>query len=365
MSEKKKVRIGLGTFDLIKGIAILSVVVGHAVQGHPGGGNLLANPLSCLLGSLMCGLMPMFFIINGYGFRKKPVKIMLKKTFSELVVPYLVAIPIATVLHFFFFWKLYPDMQHRLVDAEKRIITFFLGTDSAGPLWFLLAMFLANNLLNVILKVKKESIQALFAILCVAVGFIVMQFNSVMQFDHRSFRIIEGLTAVGFCYFGYILKEKKVLGRMMYSVWSYIILIAMCMIQFWGALNGRTVFDMATAKYSVLSYICAGATGVLLLFGGLFLNKIKWDWLEFVRKCGMYSYWILIVHTVDYLAVPWWNLWEENPSVYLAFVIELGLRILIITTGCDIIKKITQVRYKNKMEKSIKAKQCVVAKLPE
>lgn len=111
-------------------------------------------------------------------------------------------------------------------------------------------------------------------------------------------------------------------------------------------IKGGSGFDMARADYTFLSYVYAGGTGLLIVFCGLLLNRVNWFGKEFITKCGMYSYWILIIHTIDYLAVPWWDLWSENPYPILASVIELGLRILIITLGCEIIKKVTKLRYK-------------------
>lgn len=348
MTEKKKVRIGLGTFDLIKGIAILSVVIIHALRFNPTADAVEVGVLVSFLGMLLCGMMPMFFVISGYGFKKKPAVKMLKKTFSELVVPYLVAIPIAILLQLLLCKKTYPDLEYGLGVMKKQVISFLLGTDAAGPLWFFLAMFIATNLLNLILRAGKKWLQALLVVLCVAAGF------AVMHFEFRYFRMIEGLTAVGYCYIGYVLKEKKLLGQAVYSVWTYVILIPLALLQVWE--SGGAGFDMMRGDYTVLSYVLAGCSGVLLIFIGLFLEQIKWDWLDLIRKCGMYSYWILIVHTIDSIAFPWYELWVELGSPYLAVPVTLGLRVVVIMVGCDMMKKITHMKYKNKLARGIRQK---------
>jgi len=341
MAEKKKVRIGLGTFDLIKGIGILAVVIFHALRFNPEAQMETMGLLANSVGSLFCGMMPMFFIIGGYGLKQKPVMKTLKKTFSELVVPYLVAIPIAILLQLLLWNKTYPDLAHGLEVMKNQVISFLLGTDATGPLWFFLAMFIANNVLNLILNIRKKWMQALAVGLCVAAGF------AVMHLDFRYFRIIEGMTAVGYCYIGYLLKEKKLLGTAMYSVWTYIILIPLVLLQLW--VNGGAGFDMMKADYSFLSYALAGCSGIFLIFIGLFLEQVKWDWLDLIRKCGMYSYWILIVHTIDSIAFPWYVMWKELESPYLAIPISIGLRIVVIVVGCGIMKKITNLKYKKRM----------------
>lgn len=345
MAEKKKVRIGLGTFDLIKGVAILSVVIIHALRFNPAGDTAAAGSPISFLGSLLCGLMPMFFVISGYGFKKKPVMKTVKKTFSELVIPYLVAIPIAILLQLLLYKKAYPDLAYGFGVMKKQLQSFLLATDAAGPLWFFLAMFIANNVLNLIFCVKKEWLRALLVCLCVAAGF------AVMHLEFRYFRIIEGLTAVGYCYIGYLLKEKKLLAKAMYSAWTYILLAPMALLQVWE--SGGTGFDMMRADYTFLSYVFAGGTGILLIFIGLFLEQVKWNWLDLIRKCGMYSYWILIVHTIDSIAFPWYEMWVEMESSFLAVPIMLGLRVIVILVGCDIMKKITHIKYQNKMARSI------------
>ena len=82
MTEQKKIKIGLGSFDLIKGIAILSVIYLHA-----GWDSCFSNIVNIVWKSFLGGFMPMFFILNGYSFKKKPIIKMLKKTGSDFLVP--------------------------------------------------------------------------------------------------------------------------------------------------------------------------------------------------------------------------------------------------------------------------------------
>ena len=352
MAEKKKVRIGLGTFDLIKGIAIAIVVFSHSVSRYTLDDFGLLAPVYYFMYIMGMGFMPMFFIISGYGFKDKPVGKTLKKTFSELLIPYLLVIPLSIgfyiVMHL---WK--NDMPFILENTGRSIVSFLLCTETAGPMWFFIALFIASNLLNLILKCKKTLLQILLVTACIIFGFFVM------HSDFKYFQVIQGFTAVGFCYAGHIMKEKKILERSIYSPWPYLILLPVCLAQTVAVLlsingqgNSPLLFDMSTGDYSVYAFFAAGCTGVLMMLLGVLCSKMEWKCMEWVSELGVYSYWILLVHTIEYNAFPWHQLFVENDSVYAAFFIEMGLKVLFIILGCSIMKKITQLKYKNKMKKA-------------
>lgn len=340
MTEQKKIKIGLGSFDLIKGIAILSVIYLHA-----GWDSCFSNIVNIVWKSFLGGFMPMFFILNGYGFKKKPIMKMLKKTGSDFLVPYFLIIPMAIFLHFICNMPLYPDVIYGFQDVKNYVISFLHGRDCAGPLWFFLALFIANNTLNLILAIKEKWMRIICVVFSVTAGF------AVMHTGFCFFRIVEGLTAVGFSYIGYVLKEKRLLEKAYTSIWGYLILVPLWVFQVLILSKGGMILDMYSSEYTLLQFFLAGGIGLLLICIGLMLNRIKWNGMEFFRKCGMYSYWILMVHTIDMIAVPWHDLLRNNSLPLLEFAIELGLRVWIIVIGCTIIKMISQIRYRQRLER--------------
>ena len=143
MIQKKKVRIGLGTFDLIKGIAIAIVVFSHSVSRYTLDDFGFLAPVYYFMHTMGMGFMPMFFIISGYGFKEKPIGRTLRKTFSELIVPYLIVIPLSIVFYIIMYlWT--NDIPFILENTRKSMISFLLCPEMAGPLWFFISLFTAT-----------------------------------------------------------------------------------------------------------------------------------------------------------------------------------------------------------------------------
>ena len=348
MATSQKLRINLGTFNLVKGILMILVVFSH-MQGRYSVETIPAvSPLFWLLKLSRAGTIPMFFLISGYTFKEKPAKVMLKKTYSELVVPFLWGalgcIVLFPLLHF-------PVLDLKSVNyCEQLTITAFalgLPTErlmmnghtsfSVQSLWFLLALFIAQNLLCYIVKKEKTSTQSLLTLLCVALGFLLY------RLEINYYCIPQGLVAVGYCYAGYQLKKQKQLERLLSSVWVIVGLAAVCLLQ---TFFGRR-FSMADGEYGLLAYLAAGGSGLLFMILGIHGSRLTWKGLNWLKKIGMYSYWIICIHGVEMLACPWDIVMPKLPP-YPAFFLEVALKIIIITGVCTILKKISQNKYKKK-----------------
>lgn len=65
------------TFDIIKGIGILLVIIGHLAHGY-----------GVLIPIIYTFHMPLFFIVSGYFYKEKGVIELLKRDFRLLIVPY-------------------------------------------------------------------------------------------------------------------------------------------------------------------------------------------------------------------------------------------------------------------------------------
>lgn len=352
MTEKRKVRIGLGTFDLIKGIAMLSVIFAHTkwrydVQQFPVF-NSLGLIFAILLGS---GAMPMFFMVSGFGFKEKAEKVVLKKTFSDLLIPYIRAIPIFFFAYCALRYILFPTSWDLIKAAARGACGYLLGIPrpgyffgnqsiSAGALWFFLALFIATNLLNIVLKIKNTKIQSITVILLVIAGYILL------KLDFLFYCIPQGLMALGFCYFGFIMKKKKLLDRWMYSKRMYFILVPVWFLMLVVTLTGKsTGFDMADGRFSLLEYFGAGCSGLFSMMVSIYLSQFELKGLSWIGTIGRYSYWILYTHAIEMLVFPWYELADASPNRYIALVIELVLKVIVILIGCMIFKKCAQIRY--------------------
>ena len=86
VSKTNNIKISIGSFDLVKGVAMILIVITH-MTSHYDLGSLLPNniffkTLGFLILIIGIGFNPVFFIIKGYIFKEKPVKKIVKKSFS-------------------------------------------------------------------------------------------------------------------------------------------------------------------------------------------------------------------------------------------------------------------------------------------
>lgn len=348
---KKNMKISLGMFDFAKGIAVLGVILFHMRSRYTVEQVPLLLPFYLVLLILGSGLMPMFFIISGYSFKPKSADVMLKKTFSGMIVPYLWSIPIILVLFLLMQYPFFYPKQalwDRFLSHLGGLLlglpesTTILGFElwAIVTMWFFWALFIAQNLLNQIVKVSKASLQILLVAACVVGGYVLRQLGFLY------FCIPQGMMAVGFCYAGYAMKKWKLVDRWMYSPWSYVCLLPVYAAQI--VLGGLEGFNMASGEYSLFGYFSAGCGGVLLLFAALWCNRFEGRVVEGIRKIGTLSFWIIYTHGIELLAVPWEKITVENPNPYLALLIEVGLKIIIAVMGCMVFKKISQMNYRRK-----------------
>lgn len=66
------------TFDMMKGIGIILVIIGH-----------LAHGFGWLVPAIYTFHMPLFFILSGYFYKEKKITELLHRDFRSLLVPYL------------------------------------------------------------------------------------------------------------------------------------------------------------------------------------------------------------------------------------------------------------------------------------
>ena len=121
------------TFDVMKGIAILAMVIGHC-------------QIPDLLGKfIFVWHMPLFFLVSGYFYKPKEEKEYIRKNTRQLVLPYIVTSLVLILL----------SGIREFINGKGTTLTTIIaalvgnGTInnptfseySIGAIWFLLAMF--------------------------------------------------------------------------------------------------------------------------------------------------------------------------------------------------------------------------------
>ena len=284
MEKKSKIRFGLGSFDLVKGFAVICIILGHMSYFYDLEKMKYLMPLFLFL-KPMGLLFPMFFIVSGFGFKAKSAKSVLWFTFQRLISPYLWVMFIFCILYPVTFYISYRSWQAALEYARSYLIAFLLGIPKSGKvilgypvmhcsaIWFFLAAFVATNIFNLILKLKKKSSQGLTVLVCVILGYFLV----IRDFNY--FCIAQGLVSVGYFYSGYLLKKCRVLEYVMDNKWVYIVLVPVTILHvIWGEFN----LCLGEFGYGILECIGAGCGAFLLILAGVYLERFEWKVLEWI-----------------------------------------------------------------------------------
>lgn len=351
MEKVKTQRIPLGTFDFIRGVAMLWVIVLHSVGVYNTEQSVVLTSVANVMDFMRNAIVPLFFIISGFGFKPKKPKAMLKKTFMDLIIPYLWVVAAYATIYPVVLYLTSGSIRWMVTKSLSYIVSLLLGNTADRtlfgilmpwwlPCWFLLATFTSFNALNLILKLKKAEHQILGAVLSVAVGY------GLFCLDFHYYCVAQGLMAVGYCYLGYALKKFNLLERIRTCVWAYVILLPITIAEsVWG------FFDLCPGVFNhvVLDYIGAGCSALLMLLVGVWLGKFEWKVFDWIKTIGIYTHWIICIHAFEENGLPWWLLIDGLAEhQLLAFVIEMIIKVVFMTSVCMMIKKIAKYRYQRK-----------------
>lgn len=354
MKEKKRAVITIGAFDLVKGIGMIFVVIGHVLTNYDAERMPLLIAVQLVLRVAGYGLMPMFYIVSGFGCKEKAAGSVLKKSARELLIPYGWVMAMIAVLfpicHFLAF-RWWPGAFEEMF---RYLLAFLTGVPSPGKVlfgislyecsvvWFLLSLFIAMNVMNAILKLQdgRKRIAAVF--LCVLAGYIC-SLSGIWYYC-----IPQGLMAVGYLYLGYLVKKGKWLQNAM-PAWQFAVLFIISALEI---VFGEYHFSYNTFRWGLLDYLGAGCMGVLFLRVSIWANDIENKGFEVVRKVGRYTYWAMCVHAVEMTCIPWY-LFAARFEKYqqAAFTAEVVLRGIIIGLGCLILDRISGIRRRGRLKK--------------
>lgn len=350
--QYNRIKIGLGSFDFIKGIAMIVIIVGHMTFHFDLSKMPLLSPLFVCLGLLQSPFIPLFLIISGYGFKQKVIGKMLDKTFRELIIPYICVMIAYVVLYPLPGYIRNQDITRAVNECISYLLAFLLGLPERGKIvlgytlkectvvWFLLTLFWAFNLMNGILKIKSNAAQIALVIMSTAIGYVLI----VREITY--YCIPQGLIAVSYCYVGYLLKKYNLIERMPNNLWLYVgwALLSLAYAN-WGYFN----LCYGNFKFFLLDYFGAGSMAVFLICLGVYLGRCEWRILDWVKQIGVHSYWILCIHSVEMHCIPWGTM-SKAMSEYqtLAFFVEIILKAIIMTICCSILKKIAKIKYNRK-----------------
>lgn len=331
--KKYGVSSSLGMFDAAKGLSMVIIILGHTMvdvseQMEKSNGSLLLLVLSFFVAT---GLMPMFYMMSGYGFRgEKNIKC-IKKQIKFLLKPYCV-LAVFTIIASFI--KVFVMDNYNLGNVKTLVLSFasfntinstVRGIDliSVGPIWFCIQLCIAWIILNIIFRIKKNTLRYM-----VIVGVLVAG-QMIEKLPYNVHARMQFIPAIIFIFVGYLIREKKIFQKEnKYTLIQYFLVVIVASLII--LING--IGEAASnnwGRYYILGIVSSAVMGVVLLRMYMILNS-KVD-LKIFKKIGRNTYDIIYIHTFEYLVMPWKEIMSsiEIPFIAKFFIVSISRAVII------------------------------------
>ena len=278
-------------FDIMKGIGILSVLVGH----WPG----INETVKTFVYSFH---IPLFFLISGY-FTQTAFSLQgMKKSARRLVIPFLFTQLL--IIGWYVFWGAAKSDYSLLIRSvlslawgSGDIIGSRYGDIYVGPLWFLIALFWGKTLFQLFM-IKNSKWKLLLFCLLASVGAIYLHKVTMSPWS-----LLQGVGALVFIAIGWLAKSVSI------PKFIYIALVS-C----WILALAFSTMDMYSCYYKCLPLDVLGACGGTIVIWVLSKYFAKIPILSSALAwCGCYSLVILCFHSFDWFSSLSWTIRGHLP----------------------------------------------------
>ena len=342
-NEKAPMMNHIGMFDLSRGFLMFAVVMAHSVTQsfkywEPQYMTAWWYPLLLVIKPVIYGIIPMFFIMSGYGFRKKPVGKCIRERVRYLSKPYIFVGLLVTLLAVLkcvlsngsikdTLWYHAVPFLLGLCPGEVQIGNHYLG--SIGPLWFLVVLFLSWIILDIIFQLKSEGSRALcllgLMLVCTRLPFL----------SFIPFCIVQSFCCAMYFYIGYVIKKYDLLNTKLSRQNFILLLVIVCLVMPIGNIEvSQNVWALGN-----LDFMASAVTGFLFLKLFCNGNRFQGRIANCLRLAGRNSLYILCVHTIEYLVFPWDLISKHLMDHKIAgILVTFVIRSVLIAAGCYLVQ---------------------------
>ena len=324
--------ISLGTFNCLKGLGLVLVVFKHALNLVDFWGSGYFGIWSLLALVFLYGLMPMYFILAGYGFRRENVITCVKKQLYFFLKPYITLVMfvcIAVIVRILLAADDFNMLFHTLMPFLFLVPTetTFAGADilSMGPTWFFASLCIAWVLTDIIIGLKNVYMRILGIIICVLLAFVCYKKNIQLSI------LPVAALAVPFICMGYLFKKKKVFTRVKFYQ-PIIIMIMFLGISLLAANNsGDLAFNALNLGNNFwLGFIISMFMGFFIIYAYLLPKKYMRIRTGLLDKIGYRTWELLYIHTFWYVVISWENVFQKIKGndwwkVLIVFLLHFAL----------------------------------------
>ncbi len=361
-----KIKNTLGMFDLIKGMAMILIMLFHTagILDTPAGSTTseelieeLGIPLASLRVIFIIAaevMMPLLFIINGYGYRKTNLEKYIKKQARTLLVPFGITAIVTTVLNLVVIYLTHLGwLRYSIVETLKLFAGFVLGLPapvtiaggeipSCGPVWFLMALFVGDVIFDWILLHFDNDRVLLVSFIVSCVGWLIGLLGI------SPFCISQGCVAVLYICMGYLAKKKSLFVSS-FSVKKIAVMVVTFILAF--IITCIKDFSMWASQYfwGPVSIVVFGVLSLLIINMFLYLNRCDGIISNGVRRVGRVSLYVLCVHTAEKLTFggvaqyKFLDIWTG--SIFVRSMILFGARLVVVLLGTMFVLRVKASLY--------------------
>jgi len=323
--DKNNEKSRIEYFDIIKGIGIIFVILGHMTRFTS-----FSNK------AIYTFHMPLFFLVSGYfiSFKDK-YKDFVKKKATQLLIPYIFSCVCVLII----------QIVKQLIDGKslvqifqtfgKLIYAFVYGSGMEyykpfyippiGAIWFLLALFISLITVRKSLEYKYGPV---YIIILAYVGYL----SSILFW--MPFSMQAGFTVSIFVYIGYLVKKSGFLEE---KTNPFVVMFALG-IWISGIFFGKGLYVFINGYGDGLFSIMVGICGTYII---LLISRFISKHLNIVTKIlgfyGKNSLIVLCFHLLEYTMFPWAKVYSflGEKGIYLIFIyiIVASIKIAFCTMG--------------------------------
>lgn len=287
------------TFDIIKGIGILLVIIGHLAHGY-----------GVLIPIIYTFHMPLFFIVSGYFYKEKGVKELFKRDFRVLIIPYLI---VSLILIFYgcVMYIIKHDIQKLLFWTDSFL---YAGIKDVGPLWFLLAMFWCRMYYNILYKfisrISKKPLLFLF-IISYTIFTVIFYLHNKIELQSINYQcIITGLASMTYFSIGHIWRKYK--DKIRKSNMLLVICIIVCFISIYFSMGT----ELRLLNQKPISNILSAITTTFIIYWiANIINKFQNSISIFLTWFGRFSLVVFFAHTIMFRILPLDKIFQSILSI--------------------------------------------------
>lgn len=306
--------------DIVKGIAILLMLIGHMVEGD-----------SQIRKMIYSFHMPLFVIINGYLIRKYDFFKTIRRSCKTLLIPYLFVrgciIVLSVVLKGWDLRRTLVLIRDTLAGMSKVGVRFgrFTCFQSVGAVWFLPCLFLSRNIFVLLMSIGRKKYEKKKWMMIMVLTMSLLGAYLGNHYAYFPWSADVAFYSLIFLGVGNEFKKRKIFDTRPNRLTVFLALLI------WLTLLAMDMqIELAKRWYPVVfgGALCAVAGSYFVIVTGIWLEKKKGRLAHALEWCGINSLLILGVHVVEMWFVDWDDLFGNGEIIKSSSLLGCTLHVL-------------------------------------